>query len=366
MRNVCAALSTLLGLAPVHDASTGTAIKVSDAISLKQIEEQWNKHIDQYIRTVGGGMGDAKKIVTSEGIVRFRAPFSDTEMINREVGKISFIGGRHALEIELESAHQLATVKHRLGASETAVWSAALVLRLQSAYERQVESALQSGEIFTSPIENIALSALLGDKKLQSLVRLLAKGKDEQRTWSTKQQRAVDKLVVDALTATRWGEERLSGSDIGDTGNGGVLSVTDASLTSAEAKLRQQAAIQMSLRALELITRCGDAATVAHLTRWTLQEAPSDVTAEQVADKLLRLPVQIRASASFQGMLSTLGSNSKGNSPGLLLQKALSFGTTSCPFSSAGIAGMATALAKLSARDKARLIAMYAKFRLFS
>jgi hypothetical protein len=335
-----------------------------DAISLKQIEEQWNNHIDQSILLGGNTMEEMKRIATTEGIVRFRAPFSDTEMINREVGKISFIGGRHALEIELESAHQLATVKHRLGAGETAIWSAALMSSLQGAYERQVESALQGGEVSANLIENVTFSALLGDRKLQSLVSLLTKYKDQRSIRSVEQQRAVDKLVTDASTAARWGEERLSGSDIGDTANGGVLSVTDASLTSAEAKLRQQAAVQATLQALEAITHCRKAAAVAHLTRWMLQEAPSNVTVEQVADRLLRLPVQIRGNSEFHHMLCTLGQ--KEHSPGLLMQKVLSFGTADCPFSSAGVTGITTALGMLSVRDKARLCSMYAKFRLFT
>jgi hypothetical protein len=358
MRNVCAALSMLLGLTP-----QGSSALSNEGISLKQLEEQWNHHIDDSVRK-DGAMGSAKKIVTSEGIVRFRAPFSDTEMINREVGKISYIGGRHALEIELESAHQLATVKHRLGASKTAVWSTVLVSSLQRSYEKQVECVLQNGEMSTPETDIVALSALLGDRKLHSLLAQLTKYKEHRSAWSSAQQSAVDALVVDALTAARWGEERLSGSDIGETGNGGVLSVTDASLTSAEAKLRQQAAIKMTLQALELVTYCADAATVAHAVRWMLQEAPTDVTAEQVVDQLLHVPGRIRESAVFQSMLRTLGP--KENGAGLLLQKALSFGTVHCPFTSAGLAGWASALAQLSARDKARLCVMYAKFRMFS
>jgi hypothetical protein len=322
--NVCATLGVLLGLKRETDTAVGRPW------SMKDIEECWNNHVRgqaQSHSAVGGGEA-AREIVTTQGVVRFRAPFSDTEMIARDVGSVAFVGGRHSLDIELESAHQLATVKHRLGnggsegggAEGTAsVWNTAMVEQLRIRYEGDVRRLLSDtaqvigiGSGVTAPASVAQLvctalqSTVLGDQKLTTLLALL---RDNSLNYSPSPR--VDALILDALLTARWGEERRTGailahSAIGGDNTGAVLSVTDASLTSADANIRAQESVQMTLQALRLIAHCRDARLAAQLVRWVLQEAPTEINVAEIASALMSIEPSIRNQTAFQQELKEL------------------------------------------------------------
>jgi hypothetical protein len=322
MANVCATLGVLLGLKRETDMVVGRPW------SMKDIEHCWNNHVRSHAQ--GDTSGEAaREIVTTQGVVRFRAPFSDTEMIARDVGSVAFVGGRHSLDIELESAHQLATVKHRLGSGGSegggggaegtaSVWNSVMAEQLRTQYERDVRRLLSDtaqviglGSSVTAsvgaPLVSTALqSTVLGDQKLTTLLSVL---RDNSLHNSPSQR--VDALIIDALLTARWGEERRSGVILAHTNNSGdntgaVLSVTDASLTSADAKLRTQESVQMTLQALRLIAHCRDARLAAQLVRWVLQEAPTEVTVAKIASALLCIEPSVRNQTAFQQELKDL------------------------------------------------------------
>jgi hypothetical protein len=323
MANVCATLSVLLGFKREPDLAVGRPW------SMKDIEECWNNHVRgqaQSHSAVDGGEA-AREIVTTQGVVRFRAPFSDTEMIARDVGSVAFVGGRHSLDIELESAHQLATVKHRLGSGGSegggaegtaSVWNSAMVEQLRTQYEGDVKRLLSdtaqvigmgSGVTASSSAQFVCTalqSTVLGDQKLTTLLSLL---RDDSLQNSPLQR--VDALILDALLTARWGEERRSGailahSSSGKDNAGAVLSVTDASLTSADAKLRAQESVQMTFQALRLIAHCRDARLAAQLVRWMLQEAPTEINVAEIASALMCIDPVIRSQPVFQQELKDL------------------------------------------------------------
>jgi hypothetical protein len=343
MANVCATLGVLLGLKREPDTAVGRPR------SMKDIEHCWNNHVRSHAQ--GDTSGEAaREIVTTQGVVRFRAPFSDTEMIARDVGSVAFVGGRHSLDIELESAHQLATVKHRLGSggsegggaeSSASVWNNAMVEQLRTRYEGDVRRVLSdtaqvigigSGVTASSSAQFVCTalqSTVLGDQKLTTLLALL---RDNSLNYSPSPR--VDALIIDALLTARWGEERRTGAIIAHTSNGGentgaVLSVTDASLTSADAKLRTQESVQMTLQALRLIAHCRDARLAAQLVRWMLQEAPTEINVAKIASALLCIEPSVRNQTAFQQELKDLynpDATLENSSTASVLRFALRFG----------------------------------------
>lgn len=390
MRNVCATLRVLLGLqrvAPVNSNNPG-AVQEEDAYwSLKDVEDSWNEHVRTQASNKSG-QDHAREICTTQGVVRFRAPFSDTEMIMRDVGSISFVGGRHSIDLELESAHQLATVKHRLGAADSTGWNNEAIMRIAQQYKDSARSVLcgsdstqQRPPAVVVSVSSIVQSAVLGDRKLVILLELL-------REHSSVRSAQVDALVVDAITAARWGEERRTGADfahsssnVGSTaskgarvsssgaGGGAVLSVTDASLTSADAQLRRQEGVQATLRALEAITHCSDPVLTAQLVHWMLQEAPQEVTVYQVASVLMRLDLVVRSHALFRSNLrevfapGTEEGEGKARGRVQLLRHVLSFGTPQCPSKSFFFQSLPGSNA-MSLYDRVRLFKLYFLFRL--
>eukprot|EP01038_Epipyxis_sp_PR26KG_P012893 gene12893-17277_t len=58
-----------------------------------------------------------------EKIVSFRAPFSDTEMIHREIGIIRYLDLNRELVIELEDSHGLASMRHNIINSFGMAWT---------------------------------------------------------------------------------------------------------------------------------------------------------------------------------------------------------------------------------------------------
>lgn len=338
MDNVCAALSVLLGLRRQGSGtvSNDTASAESQRPwSLKDIEVSWN----DVVRTQQQlDVGSAREIAVTQGVVRFRAPFSDTEMITREVGSISFVGGRQSIDIELEGAHQLAMVKHRLGRGsvDQGVWTAKMVEAIRQSYEQRVRSVVLASPDATVPvpgdtyvIQQALESAVLGDRKLTTLATVLSAYPQCLKSSQ------LDGLIVDALLTSRWGEERRTGADFGNTGAGSadggtVLSVTDASLTSADAKTQALESVQMTLQALAVIAHCSDAQQTAQLVRWMLQEAPSDVTPLQLAPALLRIDPAVRGQSAFQHELKELFATTA-TGTAKVLGKALLFDTPQCP-----------------------------------
>jgi len=58
-----------------------------------------------------------------QGLLNFRAPFSDTEKIQREIGSIEFLDRNHKIEIEIEESHGLASVKHKCIDLNSGLWA---------------------------------------------------------------------------------------------------------------------------------------------------------------------------------------------------------------------------------------------------
>ena len=349
MLNVCAAVRVLLG------ASSST--ESQELWKLKDLEVFWNEHVARLSKDVGAG--SVRPILTTEGNLRFRAPFSDTETINRELGSIQFVGGRNAIDIELEAAHQLATVKHRLCSDPTKqLWSADAKRSFLNYIPSR--SSLEDTDV---AVRSVVQSAVLGDALLINLLKemrlLRATPSTDRYLGAASPER--DQRILQALLAARWGEERRQGSDNTDTdGNALPLSVTDASLTTADAKRQVESSVQMSKSALELVTYCKDVKQLAQLVRWVLQEAPPELCVEDIAAILLKIPPEVRSAPAFTSIMD--GLLSSGEERGILLKQVLSFGTADCPAKRKFL--LFDTLNGLRLSSKLKIIVLYINYRI--
>ncbi len=383
MINVCAALRVLLGAAADPSTSEQTAPKVSaksantsapDVSAASQslwkldaLERFWNTHVLQL--TSLSKHCPLRPIRTTESTLRFRAPFSDTETITRELGSIQFVGGRNAIDIELESAHQLATVKHRLCVDPTMrLWNVQARAPYASyiATSTAIAAPKSGGSDVTkevAAVAGVACSAVLGDallktllKDIQQAVSTASKGGHAELSSPSSQR---DRRIVQALMATRWGEERRQGSDNKDTDEDAApMSVTDVSLTTADAKRQVESAVNMSVQALRLVSHCHDVTLLTQLVAWMLQEAPPQLSFDALATTFLSsYSPQVRGSPAFQAMIQThLGTD---NEEGVLFCRMINIGTEKCP--SKNKFGLFDLADILNFRDRIKLFVLYLK-----
>ena len=382
MINVCAALRVLLGATAKQpprelqslpkDSLNASAPEASEPPQslwkLDALERFWNAHVLQL--TSLHKHCPLRPIRTSESTLRFRAPFSDTETITRELGNIQFVGGRNAIDIELESAHQLATVKHRLCVDPTMrLWDAQArapygsYIALASATPASLCN--ESGVSNEAAVAGVVCSAVLGDTLLNTLLEDIHQAESASDKIVTVELSIAspqrDRRIVQALVATRWGEERRQGSDNKDTdGDSAPMSVTDASLTTADAKRQTESAVKMTLQALQLVSYCQDVTLMAQLVRWMLQEAPPQLPLDALAKTFLTsYTPQVRASPAFQAMIKAhLGTD---NEEGVLLNRLVNIGTEICP--SKDKFGLFDLTDMLQFRDRIKLLIFFLKYK---
>ena len=258
--------------------------------SLRDLENHWNNNIlpDNAVD---------RRIKVSESIIKFRAPFSDTEKITREIGTISVNNSNFEIQLELEEAHGLATVKHRQKDQVESAWRGGdLYFQYLSAWEQ--EERLVS----TSIGRNIALwlvqSVVLNDAMLQSL----------HKRMNSQTKVAKEGLLVQALLSARWGEER-KGLKVTQAGE---ISATDANITDAAAALEKEYECLQFAQAFDLInySLSGDAensAFVAEQLAWVLSEAAViDNLGDKVALSLASLPTEVVRQEGVQMKLKSL------------------------------------------------------------
>jgi hypothetical protein len=301
MRNVCSTVGTLLGArrgavatAPPTDTARGggrdtrTQGDTSTQWRLKDLEEFWNREVRVEPTRL--------RIATSEDMLHFRAPFSDTETIHRELGTISMIDSaghnRFSIEIELEKSHQLATVKHKTGETAPKLWNAEAREIFADNWTKIVQSgvvALSAGrksiDLFQrNSFFSVLQSACLGDSMMFTLRQQLHAVPSETMAHNSPQ---LDALIKQSLLSARWGEEQRGSTTSLSGENIGVVSATDASLTSANAKKQLQYSIAKTLCALELLGHVQDVSVQATGLCWMLREAPQECTVEELAAVLL-------------------------------------------------------------------------------
>lgn len=364
MLNVCAAVRILVGAdatpqqpsAPMSTEDCQGLLAPQEIWKLKDLESFWNRHASELIARDENC--PIRSIRTSESTLRFRAPFSDTETINRELGSVQFVGGRNAIDIELESAHQLATVKHRLCVNpEDRMWGSAS----RATFMKFASKAHDVDSVVDHSLErvrSVVCSAVLGDALLTSLLKDL---RDVSNAGARKLSgERLDNRIVHALLAARWGEERRQGSDSADAdGDSAMLSVTDASLTTADAKRQVDSSVLMSTQALELIGHCGDPTLAAQLVKWMLQESPPQLTFDAIAAVLLRYPQSIRSAKPFQAMIDTVYGATEER--GVMMQRILNIGTLNCP--SKNSFTLFDGRDALNFKNIVKLFAFYVKYR---
>lgn len=195
MRNVCSAVGSLLG------------IPSCSWTSLKELQTYWCNHV---------GINSA--IQVEEGITTFRAPFSDTETIRREVGKLRIPQNNMELSIELEDAHSLATVRHSRLSTQLLFGNESVVFR--KLCQELDKEAVDSPNGLRSLYLRIVSAAVFKDYMLYTCPETPSLGR-----------------LVHSLLSCSWGEER-SGDVLVD-GNG-FVSVSDGAMSNA-AKLKNEA-----------------------------------------------------------------------------------------------------------------------------
>lgn len=243
MRNVCTALGTLLGCS--HDCH-----------SLDDVAEYWNS------------LSGRAAIAVDQRLALLRAPFSDTEKIVREVGSVRFARG-DCMEIELEDAHGLATVRHSRGLGADSVWS---LSSLTAAMGEQWRRSLRGGEEYAHPLTRLLRAAVLSDDMLVACGELGC---------------ADGRQLVQALLACRWGEERALG--LASVLAGGARSETDGALAARLGAESEASSQRLTLLALRLLRTSPLGPLSAEAINWTLRMSSPGLAAESIAAALCRL-----------------------------------------------------------------------------
>ena len=288
MRNVSRALGLLL------------AGEQSSWSSLRDLESYWNA-----LHNGQPNSNEGRCIRTTENVVHFRAPLSDTEKIYRDVGTLSIGGSSFEMQIELEEAHNLATVRYRQKDSFRSPWRERdLYSQFVSAWQLK---SINHNELPSSAELNIAMtmiqSALLSDGLIQALHRCLP---------NIVIPRAV---LLHALLSARWGEER---SAVYITASGEV-SVTDGNITNSAAAAEKKAEALQFRQSFDLVITAarsevhleGDDNKAAvefyvNVLVWLLSEAKqSSYPADEIAVVMLSLPDGLVRHHRVQQLLSS-------------------------------------------------------------
>jgi hypothetical protein len=164
-------------------------------------------------------------LVAKSSISSFRAPMSD-ETVHREVGGLKFQNGHHAIEMDLERAHNLAITRHKRTHIE---WIAKPKELAQQQWLQEVHTTFSSVRHAVRPL-------LLGDSMLQCLEEKVVV--DQIHDW--KHRNIVCRKVMEGWLSSRWGEDRRSMSTLeavteGTCSEGGFLfSSTDQQAVTEE------------------------------------------------------------------------------------------------------------------------------------
>jgi hypothetical protein len=148
----------------------------------------WNQHRRSQNSSLKVGDDEWTGTVTGiDDVVTFRAPFSDSETIRRETGRLNYGHSNCALLVEIEKAHGLASVRHlradnsKLVWRQTAVktrllhhWQSIFTLAASSTSDVSRDGDRDSCYKLNLP-QLIVLSAALGDDLLYSIRDLLVK-----------------------------------------------------------------------------------------------------------------------------------------------------------------------------------------------
>lgn len=261
LANVCRVLGKILGAK-------------QDWHSLKNLEEFWN--------VIASCNSKLATIETTERILSFRAPMSDTETIHREIGMIhlSTIYRRISLEIELEAAHNLASVKQ--SSRDQGLWVGALFKRQLKYWRHMIWENGQKLEKHNFFGILLIHSAILGDHMTDICLKDVFFGAYER---SSKRELALH-FIFHSLVSTRWGEDRRN-AQITDS-SGAVTIATAAVATDAvTATENGKKSVLFSIRALSLNHNIN---LRIPMLLWLLSEVPADTDSEDLAAALLSLP----------------------------------------------------------------------------
>ncbi len=287
MRNVSRALGLLL------------AGQQASWTSLRDLERYWNAlHSPSH-----GSDGSSRSIRTTENVVHFRAPLSDTEKIYRDVGTLSAGGSSFEIQIELEEAHNLATVRFRRKDSFRSPW------RENDLYSQFVNAwqlkNFNAKELPISAEVNLAVamtqSALLSDSMIPALHRCLP---------DVALSRAA---LLHTLLSARWGEERNAVYIAAS----GEVSVTDGNITNSAAAAEKTAEALQFQQSFDVVLAAAkrevspdkDDTTVdfyANIVVWLLSEAKqSNYPADEIAVFMLSLPDAVVGHHRIQHILTS-------------------------------------------------------------
>lgn len=257
MANVCRALGMLLA-------------RQTHWTSLQDLAQYWNAHSGR---------------VCVEGehrVAAFRAPFSDTERVVREIGVLHFVDRNDCMEIELEDSHGLASVKHQRSQSEGMVWVG------EPLYSTVCREIHQTPPVVVRDVWfRLLQAAVVSDASLDFIG-----------------DRPGVLELAHALLSCRWGEERGAVR----LGAHGVISASDGNLAATALREAQAATERLSLLALSLLASepLTRSPQVVLLLGWTLRMMESTVVAEKIALTLGRQP------ADHKGIMEALRQHQEG------------------------------------------------------
>jgi hypothetical protein len=243
-----------------------------DWTSLKDLATYWNQQ-----HQLSSTSGSLSAIEVEQSILSFRAPFSDTEKIHREIGSIRFLGRNYQLDIELEDSHGLAAVKHRRIGNTGVIQS---LTKTVHDYWLQQRQHITSGQPPVTDIFLLTLQSLLLNDSMVDALHIDMKARE----------RSSDQVVIAALLSAQWGEERNAVRTTDEGGLTAVGAVTNSIATAEAAKSRT-----LGRQALELVLNLSSSTKLesdrrASLFAWVLTTCAGDLNAEDISRLLFLVP----------------------------------------------------------------------------
>jgi hypothetical protein len=317
LTNVCKALGILLA-------------SEANWSSVKDLESFWKGHLANRSQRIDVGTETVETLTSviecESSLLSFRAPHSDTEMIHREIGHIKLPKRNHEIILELESAHGLATVKHRRYQPDECVWEDPRIFELFSDHWRVHDQNSVSAYLDHGPrrlMLRMLFSAVLSEQLLH-LANVKLSAADGTISPS---------VLGQSFLSARWGTLTECLQEVRVAKNG-RFEIADGALTNDANHQEANALEQRATVALQLICKmlkatnclesqmrkdtkkgCSECNMTAKelLLQWVLQRCwqpiltPSSVI-DVIAWELVNLPDHIVMNPSLQKIVADLDS----------------------------------------------------------
>jgi hypothetical protein len=271
-------------------------------VNLQDLEVAWNNHLF----SLKGDLSLNKPFIScKDTMMIFRAPLSDTEKIIRETGSLDFPHLNVKLLVELERAHNLASVKYvKLNPSKR-VWSDPVVVNIavqewKNTLTRNFNEQTLS-TVFSIHITKLfLLLAVLEDNSLETL-DLNTQGKYISLYELH--------LLCYAAMCCSWGEERLNHShlSLSQINQNQGQDFVSGNLSSLAAEIKRLHDNNMVLKLLLLLRKVvqTDATNLELFFIWVIREIPDSLSAFRISSVLFPIHAELTKSSKLREFMSS-------------------------------------------------------------